>query len=172
MDSHRSSVPWHTRALWQEANTCLAHTMRQNQSLLAEPHRQARQMQRRLESIFLLMDRLCRTTCPDCTDICCQRAWVWADFKDLLFLHLAGIPVPDRQLLDRQGNHCRYGSPGGCRLDRIQRPFVCTWYLCPAQTHILRKRPAEMKMVSDALQHIQRLRREMEASFIRATTLA
>jgi hypothetical protein len=171
MNSHRSSVPWHTRALWQAANTCLAHTMRQNQSLLAESQRQARQMQRRLESIFPLMDRLCRRTCSDCKDICCRRAWVWADFKDLIFLHVTGIPVPDRQLLDRQGDHCRYESPEGCRLDRIQRPFVCTWYLCPAQTHILRKQPAEMKMVSDALQHIQRLRREMEASFIRAITL-
>jgi hypothetical protein len=76
--------------------------------------------------------------------------------------------VPDQQLLDRQGVHCRYGSPDGCRLDRIQRPFVCTWYLCPAQTQRLQKEPVEMKMVSDSLQQIKRLRREMEASFIRA----
>ena len=163
-------APWNTRILWQEANTCLATTMRQNHSLLAKSHRQAQRVQRSLELIFPLMDRLCRTTCPDCPDVCCRRAWVWVDFKDLLFLHLAGIPVPAQQLLDRQTNHCRCESPDGCRLARIQRPFVCTWYLCPAQTQCLRKEPAEMKMVSESLQQIKRLRREMEASFIRSVT--
>ena len=170
MDSHLSSVPWHTLALWQEANACLADTMQQNQLVLAEPHRQAQRMQRRLEWIFPLMDRLCRKTCPDCKNICCHRAWVWADFKDLLFLHLAGIPVPGQQLLSRKGDRCRYGNPDGCRLDRIQRPFVCTWYLCPAQMQHLRQAPAEMKMVSDSLQQIKQLRQEMEKSFIWAVT--
>lgn len=171
MDSRLSSTPWHTRALWQEANTCLAHTMRQNHSVLAESHRQAHRIRHRLESIFPLMNRLCDRTCPDCRDICCQRAWVWADFKDLLFLHLAGIPVPDRQLLGRERDHCRYGSPDGCRLDRTQRPFVCTWYLCPAQTQCLRKEPVEMQILQEALQGIKECRQKMEMSFIRAVTM-
>jgi len=170
MDFRRSSAPWPTPALWQEANTCLAHTMRQNQAVLAESHRQAHRMRRRLESIFPLMDRLCRKTCPDCAEVCCRRAWVWADFKDLLFLHLAGIPVPDRQLLGRQGGHCRYSSPDGCGLDRLQRPFVCTWYLCPTQTHILRKQPAEMQILQASLKRMKGLRQTMEMSFIRAVT--
>jgi hypothetical protein len=103
-------------------------------------------------------------------EVCCRRAWVWVDFRDLLFLHLAGIPVPDHQLLSREGNSCRYGGSSGCRLDRIQRPFVCTWYLCPAQTRILRKQPAEMKLITASLQQIKRLRHKMEMSFIRALT--
>ena len=170
MDSQRSSAPWNTLSLWQEANTSLAVTIRRNQSLLAESHRQAHRMRRRLESIFPLMDRLCRGTCTDCRDICCQRAWVWADFKDLLFLHLDGIPVPHRQLLGRQGDHCRYASPDGCRLDRLQRPFVCTWYLCPAQTQRLRKEPMEMQMIQQTLHDIKGFRQQMEMSFIRAVT--
>ena len=170
MDSHLSSVPWHTLALWQEANACLADTMQQNQLVLAEPHRQAQRMHRRLEWIFPLMDRLCRKTCPDCKNICCRRAWVWADFKDLLFLHLTGIPVPDGQLLDRQGGHCRYGSPDGCRLDRIRRPFVCTWYLCPAQTRLLDHQPAEKHNLSRILEQIKNDRKRMEASYIQAVS--
>ena len=170
MDYHRSSVPWHTPTLWQEANTSLATTVRQNRSVLAESRRQAYQIEHLLESTFPYMDRLCRKTCPDCTDNCCRKAWVWVDFKDLLFLHLAGIPVPGHQLLSREGNHCRYGSSNGCRLDRILRPFVCTWYLCPLQTQRLRNDPAEMKIISDSLQRIKRLRQEMEMSFIRAVT--
>lgn len=170
MNAHFVSVPWNTRALWKEANTCLAAAIRQNQSLLAESRRQALRIRHLLELIFPLLDRLCRVTCPDCTNVCCRRAWVWAEFNDLLFLHLAGIPVPDQQLLDHQGDRCRYATPDGCRLDRIQRPFVCTWYLCPAQTQHLRKDQADMKMVSDSLQQVKQLRREMESSFIRAVT--
>lgn len=168
MDSHLSSVPWATPALWREANSCLADAIRTHRSALAGSRRQARQTRLLLESIFPHMDVLCRQTCPDCTDICCRRAYVWADFRDLLFCHLADIPPPDRQLLDRKGGHCRYGGPGGCRLDRIRRPFVCTWYLCPAQTQRLRQAPAEMKTIQEILHQIKRLRREMEASFIRS----
>lgn len=168
MQPHLSSVPWNTPALWQEANCCLAHTLRQNRQALAEPRQIALQIRQLLESIFPLMDCLCREACPDCADICCQRAWVWADFKDLLFLHLAGIPVPDQQLLSRQGDHCHYGGSDGCRLDRIQRPFVCTWYLCPAQTRILRKQPAETQRLLSTLQQIKKRRRRMEDTFIRA----
>jgi len=170
MDSHLASAPWNTPVLWQDANTCLAYTMRKKRSVLAESRRQAHQIRNRLELIFPLMDRLCRSTCPDCADICCRRAWVWVDFKDLLFLHLADIQVPGQQLLDQQKSRCRYRIPNGCRLDRLQRPFACTWYLCPVQTQWLRKQPAKMKRISASLQQIKRLRREMEASFIRAVS--
>ncbi len=127
-------------------------------------------MRRRLESIFPLMDRLCRETCPDCINTCCRRAWVWADFKDLLFLHLDGIPVPHRQLLGREVDHCRYESPVGCRLDRLQRPFVCTWYLCPAQTRLLDHQPAEKRNLSRVLEQIKNDRKRMEASYIQAVS--
>ena len=135
---------------------------------LDESRRLAHRLKQQLTSTFPLMNRLCRKTCPDCMEVCCRRAWVWADFKDLLFLHLADIPLPERQLVCRQGDHCRYGSPGGCRLDRIQRPFVCTWYLCPAQTRILRKQPAEAERLLNTLQQIKIQRRRMENTFIRA----
>jgi hypothetical protein len=114
------------------------------------------------------MEELCRVTCPDCKDICCRRSWVWADFKDLLFFHLADIAVPDRQLLSQQGDDCRYGSAEGCCLERVQRPFVCTWYVCPDQSEHLRQTPAKMLCVSSSLQEIKALRNEMEATFIRA----
>jgi hypothetical protein len=168
MNSRLSSVPWTTPALWQEANASLADAIQTHRSALAGSRRQAWQTRRLLESIFPRMDALCGQTCPDCTDICCQRAWVWADFRDLLFCRLAGVDPPGRQLLSREGDHCRYGGPEGCRLERIRRPFVCTWYLCPAQMKRLRQAPAKMKIILESLQQIKRLRREMEASFIRS----
>ncbi len=168
MQSHLSAVPWNTPALWQEANAFLAATVRQSRPAIAESRRQAHQIQQLLELSFPIMDRLCRETCPGCRDVCCQRALVWADFRDLIFLHLAGIPVPDRQLLGRQEDHCRYGSPDGCRLDRIRRPFVCTWYQCPAQTRILKRMPTEKQRLLALLQRIKQQRRRMEHEFIQA----
>jgi hypothetical protein len=82
-----------------------------------------------LELIFPLMDHLCRKTCPDCTNICCRRAWVWADFRDLLFCHLAGIPRPDQQLLDRSGRPLPLCRPG--RLPIGSDPAALCLYLVP-----------------------------------------
>jgi hypothetical protein len=165
-----SSIPWNTAALWQAANAGLGVSLDRNRAALDDARGHAQRLRHLLERTFPIMEELCRQTCPACTDVCCQRAWVWADFKDLLFFHLAGIDPPDHQLLSRKGEHCRYASPDGCRLERIQRPFVCTWYLCPAQTQRLRQAPAEMKIVSESLQHIKQLRQEMERSFIWAVT--
>lgn len=167
MENSLSAIPWNTIGLWREANTFLARTISNDDSALADCRRQARQARRLLESLFPLMDALCRRTCPDCTNICCRRAWVWVDFRDLLFFHLAGIPVPDRQLVSERGDHCRYAGSAGCRLDRLQRPFVCTWYICPAQTRLLDNRSKEKRGLSSALEQIKNLRKKMESAFIR-----
>lgn len=161
------SVPWNTIGQWQEASACLAKTIGDHEPALADCRRQARQIRRLLGTLFPLMEKLCRRTCPDCTDICCRRAWVWADFRDLLFFHLAAIPPPERQLVSRQGDHCRYAGPSGCRLARLQRPFVCTWYICPAQTRLLDDRPEEKRHLSSVLEQIKGLRKQMENTFIR-----
>lgn len=162
------TIPWNTKALWQEANTSLNRVIAQNRYRLADALHLADRLGNHLRSLFPIMDDLCRQTCPDCQDSCCRHAWVWADFKDLLFLHLAGIPVPGQQLLGRRGEHCRYAGPMGCRLDRLQRPFVCTWYICPAQTRLLQNQPAQQARVAEVLNQIKIDRRLMEGQFIAA----
>ena len=93
---------------------------------------------------------------------------LWADFRDLLFLHLADIPLPDGQLISRSAGHCRYAGPDGCRLERIQRPFVCTWYLCPAQTRLLMEQPTDKHRLATILHRIKEQRCQMEDAFIKA----
>jgi hypothetical protein len=168
MIDQNPTIPWSTPALWKAANAVLGQNVTRNRRRLTEPFRLASRLRDHLLSIFPLMDGLCQRTCPACRDICCQHAWVWADFRDLLFLHLADIPAPGEQLLNQRGEHCRYASPHGCRLDRLQRPFVCTWYLCPAQTRVLHEQPAERTRLAATLQQIKADRRRMEDLFIRA----
>jgi hypothetical protein len=164
------SVPWNTPTLWTEANASLARSAAGNRHRLTDAYQTADRLRDLLLSIFPIMDDLCQQTCPDCTDICCQHAWVWADFRDLLFWHLAGIPVPDHQPLSRRGEHCCYTSSRGCRLERLQRPFVCTWYICPAQTRLLQGHPEQQARLSAVLQQTKDERRQMEDQFIQAVS--
>jgi hypothetical protein len=162
------AVPWNTSQLWREANASLEILLNRNRVALGGARNHSKRLRYLLEQIFPIMEDLCRKTCPTCTDICCRRAWVWVDFKDLLFFHLAGIVPPEAQLLGRQGDRCRYAGPRGCRLDRIQRPFVCIWYVCPEQARLLNARPTEKSALSDIFEQIKKYRRRMEADFIEA----
>ena len=166
MDKVFSTVPWNTPDLWQAANESLSAAIVQNQPAMADLICRAHAIQRLYEALFPPMDGICRRTCPTCKDRCCRRAWVWADFKDLLFFHLVGIHPPKRQLLHQKGDRCRYASADGCRLNRIQRPFVCTWYLCPAQTRILNELPVTRDMLTTTIDQIKAARRQMEDRFI------
>jgi len=168
MDNLFSPIPWNSPALWQAASAGLAISLMRNQAAIGAARDHAEQLRHSLEQTFPIMEGLCRQTCPTCTDICCRRAWVWIDFKDLLFLHLAGIPPPEAQLLRRQGDRCRYAGSDGCRLERIQRPFVCTWYVCPDQSRLLAAHLLEKQRLSSLLNQIKKQRGSMEDAFIRA----
>jgi hypothetical protein len=107
-------------------------------------------------------------TCPWCPDHCCLTAKVWFDFKDLLFLHLNGHQIPPAQLLSNLKETCAYWRPNGCKLPRIARPWVCTWYLCPTQTANLLQKPKSVRHnFSRAIQDIKTARKKMESEFIR-----
>ena len=93
MDAPLSFIPWNNPPLWQEANAAVEHHLHRHRQALATSRRASGEIRNHFASIFPIMDRLCRSTCPGCTDICCHHACVWIDFKDLLFLHLAAIPV-------------------------------------------------------------------------------
>lgn len=170
MDNTFSSVPWNTPETWQAANTSLSTAIRHHWLAMADLTGDAHTIRQYYEILFPLMDNICCHTCPGCRDICCRRAWVWIDFKDLLFLHLAAIPTPDRQLLQQQGDRCYFAGPEGCRLKRIQRPFVCTWYLCPDQTRLLGNQAGAKQRVMRALWQIKTGRNQMEAAFIRVVS--
>lgn len=163
--------PWGMTLRWEEANQSLERLLRRHRSKLVLASIFARDIQAQLESIFSVLDNLCATTCPWCPDPCCLSAKVWIDFKDLLFLHLRGQRIPTAQLLPGSNNTCRYTSLKGCTLTRITRPWVCTWYLCPTQTAVLRHMPRSVKDgFYQTVQAIKSGRKKMETAFIRAVS--
>lgn len=161
---------WGSPANWFEANQSLEHLIRLHRTELKRAMMLARSIQVYLESIFVLMDDLCAVTCLFCPDPCCLNAKVWIDFRDLLFLHLSGQQIPQGQILQNLKQACRYCSPKGCTLTRILRPWVCTWYLCPAQVSNFHRKSLEVQEnFNQTVKAVKAGRKEMEAEFIRVT---
>lgn len=155
--------PWHTAGQWREINDAFAYLKRRYGAELDRARSLAAALQICLTSLFPLMDELNRCTCPLCMKPCCRTAVVWFDFRDLLFLHLSGNLPPMSQPLYPDAGLCRFLDPQGCRLPRLLRPWICTWYLCPPQTAMLRDR---CRCLDDELSEIKRLRSAMEDEFI------
>ncbi|AQV00242.1 MULTISPECIES: hypothetical protein [Desulfococcus] len=126
----------------------------------------ARSIRLRTASVALLLDGLCRRTCPHCPDPCCLSAKVWFDMTDLLTIYLNGMPMPEAQPISQWTAVCRYAGCHGCRLERRDRPWICTWYLCPAQTALLRRSegPAREDWAA-AVTEIKTLRAELKRWF-------
>ena len=121
-------------------------------------------------SLFPLLDELCKATCTYCPDPCCFSAYAWFDFRDLLFAHLNGLAISPAQLMTDRKMICRYLGVRGCTLERISRPWICTWYLCPAQLGALRADAAYGKKAFflETAREIRGERKEMETVFIEA----
>ena len=125
-------------------------------------------LETQLKTLFPILDELCINTCPRCPEPCCLTAKVWFDFRDLLFLHLTRKAVPLSPPLAAVEDTCRYSGHNGCLLPRSSRPWICTWYLCPAQTAILRKRDRhQYDALHRIVKEIKILREELEEEFIR-----
>lgn len=163
--------PWGAAAAWQAAERSLAQAVGRHRPRLAAAAARAAEVRVLLEQLTPVMTALGSLTCSRCLSSCCERARVWFDFRDLLYLHLSGQPRPPAQLRRRLHDPCRYLDAAGCRLSRPLRPWVCIWYLCPQQTTLLGRDGCQLLgRVRRQLGAVAQLRREMENAFIRANT--
>lgn len=161
--------PWTGPGEWPEANQTVDCLTRLRASNLGDARRRAETISAGLKSLFPVLDELCAATCGYCPEPCCMVATVWFDFRDLIFMRLAVGQTPPGQLMDGTGRLCRYFGPKGCILPRIQRPWVCTLYLCPAQASRLRKMPESVRNgFHENIRCIKACRLKMEDDFISA----
>jgi len=133
-------APWCNRDnKWKASNRALGEWIRCKRPALGPALAIAGEIRRQLESIFPLLDEICRVSCPWCPEPCCIVNKVWIDFQDLLFLHLLDLQIPPTQLNTADEDTCRYLTHRGCRLPRIIRPWACTLHTCPTQVQCLDK---------------------------------
>ncbi|WDP89884.1 MAG: hypothetical protein HUN04_09255 [Desulfobacter sp.] len=161
------NIPWQSGAEFKAALDFLGYIDSKRYNDLGPVRSLARRIEMRFHRMAGDLDSLCARTCPGCTDNCCQRAVIWYDFRDLLYLYFSpdGGPdrMPDRQIV-KSGDLCPHLGAAGCRLPRDRRPFVCTWYFCPAQ-----KSEAAGLALNEAVLEIKAARIDMEAEFCRIT---
>ena len=131
----------------------------------------AQQIVQRYAEIETVLERACHTSCPTCTDVCCSRATVWYDLKDLLTIYLSTGALPLRQIYRRPDHSCCNLTSSGCRLIRAERPFICTWYICPDQNKVLEDLPGgnEGLDVFRALDEIKIARKDLEQAYVDAS---
>ncbi|MGD8493782.1 MAG: hypothetical protein PVI38_03845 [Desulfobacterales bacterium] len=163
-----SGIPWASRQSWRAAHQAVAYHLRRYPSDLKPLNDRAQALESCLKAVFPILDKLCAASCPWCPEPCCLKASVWFDFKDLLFLHFGQLSIPPCQPKANLKNPCCYLGNKGCRLPRINRPWICTWYLCPTQTAIFRKDyPIESESLRQAYSQIKSERHLLEREYIR-----
>ena len=166
-----SAIPWVSTTAWGKANLAVQHLCTRHHPSLGPVRKTARDLKACLESTFPVLDSLCRRTCPECQTPCCHVATVWFDFKDLVFMHLAGSAIPLVQLIRKPGEPCRCCGSSGCSLPRLSRPWTCSWYLCPSQKILLKAMPGKtMAWFEKTVIEIKHLSNRMEEEFIRITS--
>jgi hypothetical protein len=118
------------------------------------------------------LELLCGQTCICCLDVCCLKATVWYDLRDLLFLYLSSGRLPIAQIHRNFDNSCSHLSSSGCVLARPERPFICTWYICHMQKTVLATQAENdcAKSLSQKIGDIQVKRKLLEDMCVSAVT--
>jgi hypothetical protein len=162
------TIPWAPPEEWQAVHRAISFHLDRYSVDFKPVVSLSQKVMHQLESIFPFLHELCADSCPWCSEPCCLKASVWFDFKDLLFLHFNNQPLPPAQPKVNYRMPCRYLGPRGCRLPRIARPWICTWYLCPTQTAKLGNgHQAKRKLLNRAMAQIKSERNLLENEFIR-----
>ncbi|MFP4213862.1 MAG: hypothetical protein ACLFRL_07100 [Desulfohalobiaceae bacterium] len=157
---------WSRPEAWRQAQLGLDLTLHRLGGKAQGLFKQALDIQGLLISLDQDLEELCSRTCPWCADPCCKRAEVRYDFRDLLFLHCQQLALPLGQPRSKANQPCALLARQGCRLPRILRPFMCTWYLCPRQMGLVRESVRKrQRALPTQLQLIQDKRKELESSF-------
>ena len=163
---------WAQPQLWDEVNATVDYLLDHHRNAWQHLCHGAECINGLLQLINPLLDQLCRQTCTFCPDPCCMEAKIWYDIKDLLFLHLCLQPCPPGQPLALNRRFCSYLGTRGCSLPRRMRPWICTYYLCPAQKGRLRRfAPARLAFFEAVAEQIKIHRQGLLTAFERVQSV-
>lgn len=168
-----TDIPWQGPEAWAEMEMSFLTAARalsaENVSALSSL---ARKIAINYDCIDEILTTLCGQSCSSCEAVCCRHATVWYDFRDVLFSYFYRQNLPSRQVCKNEDGTCLHLQADGCRLPRVERPFICTWYVCPPQKQLLDSGEEKIRLQSEhSLGEIQRTRKRLEDSFCRCWQL-
>lgn len=173
------SAPWNLAEDWDQVYLTVDQMLKVKPDLCQSLFATASEITNAYERLDKPIQMICESTCINCRDICCIRASIWFDFKDLLYLYFGLSRFPEHQihkkeirsdsgLTEKKIFGCCHLTSKGCGLPRQKRPFVCTWYFCPPQVEILNDHANHLKqIVKPVIPIIKELRQKLEEDFIR-----
>jgi len=174
---------------WQALWNKLSRELRELDGNLVD--RLVEQLQENIEWLDGHMTRYCEITCAACTDPCCLAQNIFYNQSDLLYLvgreiaappcpigersspapsascyPLQALEGPSGQTRRQTADPCRYLAQDGCLLPRIQRPYVCVWFLCESQMELFAREPAAFqRQFIDVLKNIRTHRLHLESLY-------
>lgn len=137
MVQKKIAIPWADKDVWGQVVLSMTRTISALDSELAPVGILSKNIVQLYADIEPLLERVCLSSCSTCSDVCCRRATVWYDMKDLLTIYLTTGAFPEKQIYRRADKSCCKLTASGCRLTRSARPFICTWYICPDQKEVV-----------------------------------
>lgn len=164
-----SGVPWSDKKEWSQVGLFFERSLAS-----VSPSSDIFIIQSTIKSYLFEVDTLlsgvCESICSQCKDVCCKKATVWYDFRDLVFLSLSMGAIPREQIRKDHCSICIHLSSHGCRLPRAERPFICTWYICPAfklaiQSGIVAA--DTLNCIKNKLEVLQVERKKLEECFVK-----
>ncbi len=161
-------MPWSNLDDWNQMKLSLEMTFDSQREWLHAAKELSDQIAAKTHSIDTFLDTLCKKTCVNCHDICCGRATLWFDFRDLLFIYFNTCEFPKQQIFKNIDLSCCYLGPFGCQFKRCERPFICTWYICPKQTSIMGSNGFRQngEYITSILKEIKLDRKSLEQMFL------
>lgn len=166
-------IPWESEEAWSQVVVSISKTI----SAISEEGPEITRIRALVEQVVqdyakleTVLERICSTSCSTCVDVCCSKATVWYDLKDLLIVYLNTATFPDKQIYKRPNSSCCNLTPSGCRLRRSDRPFICTWYICPDQKNIIAglHDSAEKAALFRTIDKVKTARKDLEAVYVSA----
>jgi hypothetical protein len=160
--------PWSDQDSWLQMKLSLEMSVKSQGMRLDAARKVSHQIARKIHSINGALDTLCQSTCNNCRDICCGKATLWYDFRDLLFIYLYSDSFPNQQISKNEDLSCSCLTMSGCRLNRCERPFICTWYICPKQIEAMQDFgiQKEVSRISSIIEDIKLERKVLENMFV------
>jgi hypothetical protein len=169
MDATRQWVPWQDRQEWSQVIMSITTVVANLGAEVEHLSEIARQIEDWYAELDGLLDSLGAITCCSCTSICCAHATVWYDLRDLLFLYLADNRLPLKQITRNADRTCVNLTLHGCCLNRRERPFICTWYICAAQKDaLMQQQNSAREEIFAFIAQLKTARIELENRFVDA----
>lgn len=164
----QTMIPWQNREQWMELQLSIERICEG----IGEDTQAITGLTENIRTSYSAVDaqlqELCEKTCSLCSDVCCMRATVWYEIRDLLYLQLAGKSFQENQVSRESDGRCCFLLDNGCSLPRDERPFICTWYICAAQKALLQEQGEAGDLLISRIGEIQESRKNLEEKCIQA----